>query len=93
MDFFTRTVLPHRLSLVSKVRLKGYGYDLANTFLAIFTARRIRELLDKFTGLKELRFVLPLSPEDEWSTLLRTELEEKGIDIYSPPFPPSDDFG
>ena len=83
MDFFIRTVLPKRLGLVSKVRIEEPGINLGNTGMAKYSPRQIRELLDKLTGLKELRFEHELPNEGGWKTLLRTELEEKGVVVVS----------
>ena len=84
MDYFLQTVLPKRSSLVSKIRINKPGLRFGSRRPTGFTPRQIRELLDKLTGLKELRFEFEIPLEGEWLTLLGTELEEKGIVIISP---------
>ena len=59
MDHFLRTVLPKRLSLVTKVRI-GVNFETPVLGPASFTRGQTRKMLrdmhDKLTGLKELRF-------------------------------------
>ena len=83
MDFFIRTFLPRRLSLVRKVRIEEPGIDLGKRGMVQFSPCQIRGLLDKLTGLKELGFEHELPDEGVRKTLLGSELEETGVVVVS----------
>lgn len=82
MDYFLRTVLPKRLSMVTKVRIDEPVLILATTGSANFT-HRIRQMLDKMTGLKELSFKRGIPYPEELSRECGIQLEKNGVVVTS----------
>lgn len=79
MEFFTQTVLPKRLQVVTTVQIEepfGFG-DTGHP--AYYGPSQVREILDRMTGLKMLRLRHKIVQPKDWLQLCRTELEEKGI--------------
>lgn len=80
MEFFTQTVLPKRLHMVTTVQIEEpFRPDRNTGHPAYFGPHELRDILDRMTGLRMLRLRHKIVQKGDWLQLCQTELEERDI--------------
>lgn len=80
MEYFTQTVLPKRLHMVTTVQIEEPFGPYADTgHPAYFGPHEVRGVLDRMTGLRVLKSRHKFHQRGDWLQLCQTELEENEV--------------